>query len=145
MPPISAANPISYAQSGGLPISPKRFQISAPAARKASAKQSPKVCRVSGPTLISGCTWPSLLGEQHLQQRLLRVQPVLGLVPDGGVLAVEDVGGDLLAGVRGQAVQDDGAVLGGGEQVGVELERGEVGAPAGGLLLVAHADPDVRI
>ena len=54
MPPTSAAKPISYAQSGGLPISPSRFQISAPAARKARANSGPKVCSVSGPMLISG-------------------------------------------------------------------------------------------
>ena len=54
MPPTSPAKPISYAQSTGLPISPSRFQISAPAARKASANINPKVCSVTGPILISG-------------------------------------------------------------------------------------------
>src|SRR5215218_767865 len=125
-PPTSAANPISYAQSTGLPISSKRFQISAPAARKASANINPKVCSVSGPMWISGyISRDSPFGEEHLQQRLLRMQAVLGLVPDGGLLAVEDLGGDLFAGVGGEAVEDDRTVLGGGEEVGVELERGE--------------------
>ena len=55
-PPASAAKPISYAQSTGLPSSFKRTPTSAPAARNASAKQSPKVCSVSGPMSISGCT-----------------------------------------------------------------------------------------
>src|SRR3954453_9538848 len=104
MPPTSAEKPISYAQSGGLPISPKRFQSSAPAPRKARANISPKVCSVSGPMWISGYMnkrrrlrgRPLLApGDQHLQQRLLRVQAVLGLVPDGGAAAVEDLGADL--------------------------------------------------
>src|SRR5438874_12094747 len=43
--------------------------------------------------------------EQELQQRLLRVQPVLGLVPDRRALAVQDPGADLLAGMGRQAVQ----------------------------------------
>src|SRR4051794_32385801 len=37
-------------------------------------------------------------GDQELQQRLLSMQPVLGLVPDRGAVAVEHVGADLLAG-----------------------------------------------
>jgi len=46
------------------------------------------------------------------------------------VIAVEDLGGDLLARVRRQAVQDDRPLLGDGEQVAVEPEGSEVGAPA---------------
>ena len=83
-PPTSAAKPISYAQSGGLPISSKRFQISAPAARKASAKQSPEGLQRQRADLDLGIHGRApLLAEQQLQQRLLRVQPVLGLVEDG--------------------------------------------------------------
>ena len=48
-------------------------------------------------------------GEQ-LEQRLLGVQAVLGLVPDRGALAVEDLLGDLLARVGGEAVERDRAV-----------------------------------
>jgi endonuclease/exonuclease/phosphatase family metal-dependent hydrolase len=73
------------------------------------------------------------------------VEAVLRLVPDDGTLAVEDLGGDLLAGMRRQAVQDDGAVLGRREQVGVEAERSEVGAAALRLRLVPHADPDIGV
>jgi hypothetical protein len=35
-------------------------------------------------------------GDQQLEQRLLCVTPVLGLIPDALALAVEDLGGDLL-------------------------------------------------
>ena len=45
--------------------------------------------------------------QQEGQQRLLRVQPVLGLVPDDALRAVDDLGRDLLAAVGGQAVQHD--------------------------------------
>src|SRR5438477_12596480 len=48
--------------------------------------------------------------EQELQQRLLRVQPVLGLIPDRRALAVQDPGADLLAGMGRQAVQRNGVV-----------------------------------
>jgi len=73
------------------------------------------------------------------------VQAVLGLVPDGGALAVEHLDGDLLSRVGGEAVQDDGAVLGSREQIGVDPEGGQIGATAIRRLLVAHADPDVGV
>ena len=41
---------------------------------------------------------------------------VLGLVPDALARAVEDLGGDLLAGMRGQVVHREGARRGGVEQ-----------------------------
>ncbi len=45
--------------------------------------------------------------QEPLEQRLLRVPAVLGLVPDALARAVEHLGGDLLARVGGQAVQRD--------------------------------------
>jgi hypothetical protein len=56
IPPSNAAKVISYAQSPGFPHSRSRRATSAPAARNARAKQIPKVCSVSGPMSISGCT-----------------------------------------------------------------------------------------
>ena len=47
--------------------------------------------------------------QQELEQRLLGVEAVLGLVPDGGAVAVEDALGDLLSRVGRQAVKDDSA------------------------------------
>ena len=68
-------------------------------------RQRPEVdFRIHGP--------PYSTLHQLAQQRLLRVEAVLGLVPDRRALAVEHLGGDLLAGVGGQAVEDDRAVLG---------------------------------
>ena len=46
--------------------------------------------------------WSSATGaEQQLEQRLLGVQPVLGLIPDRRPLPVKRPFGDLLARVRG--------------------------------------------
>ena len=53
--------------------------------------------------------------------------------------------GDLLAGVGGQAVHDDRSLRGEREQLLVELVGREVGAAALGVVLVAHADPDVGV
>ena len=57
----------------------------------------------------------SLLEQPH-QQRLLRVQAVLRLVPDHALRAVEHLVGDLLAAVRGQAVQHDRVGVGACQQ-----------------------------
>jgi hypothetical protein len=46
---------------------------------------------------------------------------VLGLVPDALSLAVQNLLGDLIAGVRRQAVQRDRSGSGGGQQLVVEL------------------------
>ena len=47
------------------------------------------------------------LASQQLEQRFLRVQAVLGLVPDPRPRAVDDVGGHLFAAMGRQAVQED--------------------------------------
>src|SRR3954447_14939233 len=84
--------------------------------------------------------------DQKLQQRSLRVQAVFRVVPDRRALAVEDRLGDLLAGVCRQAVERDRLWTRPLEQRFVEPVRGEQGAPlAGRALVVAHADPDVRV
>src|ERR1700685_2658441 len=54
--------------------------------------------------------------DEHFQQRLLRVPAVLGLVPDALARAVEDLGGDLVAGMGGQVVHGERAGGGGVEQ-----------------------------
>jgi hypothetical protein len=48
-----------------------------------------------------------LLTQQPHQQRLLRVQAVLRLVPDHALRAVDDLGIHLVAAVGGQAVDED--------------------------------------
>ena len=55
MPPTSAANTISYAQSTGLPISFRNWPASAPATTKPRPIIRPKVCSVMPKMWISGC------------------------------------------------------------------------------------------
>src|SRR4051812_17078594 len=84
--------------------------------------------------------------NQKLQQRLLCVKPVLGLIPDRGTLAIEDFGGDLLARVRRQAVECDRLVACVPEQCIVEPVRRQQRPPAVRCgLVVAHADPHVGV
>src|SRR4051794_13278159 len=84
--------------------------------------------------------------DQQLEQRLLRVTAILRLVPDALASAVEDVRRDLLARMRREAVQGEGAGLRAVQQRVVEPVGGEL-APArlGGRLVVAHADPHVGV
>ena len=58
------------------------------------------------------------------------MQPVLGLVEDGRLRAVHDLLGDLLAVVRGQAVQDERLLAGLAHELGVDAvaRRGRAGA-----------------
>ena len=56
MPPTSAANTISYAQSVGLPSSFRRLEARTPAATKPRPIIRPKLCSVIGPSSISGFT-----------------------------------------------------------------------------------------
>ena len=71
--------------------------------------------------------------RQQLQQRLLRVAAVLGLIPDALARAVQHLGGDLLAGVRGQVVHRERARRGGVEQRVVDAVVGQRGAPLGAV------------
>src|SRR5262249_61574303 len=64
------------------------------------------------------------------------------LVRYGAGGAVDDLGGDLLAPVGGQAVEHDAVGGGEAEQAVVHLVRAER-RPAGGLVGLAHRDPDV--
>src|SRR5882724_9102666 len=64
--------------------------------------------------------------EEKLHQRLLGVQPVLGLVPDHALRPVDHLGGDLLAAVRGQAVHEKRVLLRHFHHGGVDLPILEV-------------------
>ena len=83
--------------------------------------------------------------DDEREQRLLRVEAVLGLVPGGGLRAVEHLLRDLLAVVGGQAVEDDGVVGRACDERVVDREAGERLEPARPFLLLAHARPDVRV
>ena len=80
------------------------------------------------------------------QERLRGVHAVLGLVEDDGLRPVDDVGGDLLAAVGGQAVHEHGV----GEASAITAALtwyGCEGLGAGRLLVVAvaHREPDVGV
>src|ERR1039458_2922671 len=83
--------------------------------------------------------------HQQLQERLLRVPAILGLVPDPLAGAVEELGGDLLAGVRGEIVHRKRAGGGEVEQRIVEEVAGERGAALLGSGLITHAHPYVGV
>ena len=68
-----------------------------------------------------------LRSSRQDEQGLLGVQPVLGLVPDHRLRAVDDLGGDLQAPVGGQAVQDDRVGGGAGHEGGGRPAKGTNG------------------
>src|SRR3989442_8507480 len=68
--------------------------------------------------------------EQRREQGLLDVQPVFGFVPDARLRALDDLGGDLFAAVRREAVQEDGLAIRELHQVGVHRVAPECEAEA---------------
>ena len=87
--PVSTSMRMSDAQTVTEPIGEARAEVE-------------RAGRVEAPVARLSCS----AGDQELEDRFLRVQPVLGLVEDDRAVRLEDVGGDLLAAVRGQAVQE---------------------------------------
>lgn len=83
--------------------------------------------------------------DQPFQQRLLQVQPVLGLVPGSGLGAVQDLAGDFLSPVGRQAVQDDGIGPGVLQESAVHLVGGKDLFSRLSLSLLSHRGPDVGI
>ena len=59
--------------------------------------------------------------HQGVEDGLLGVEPVLGLVEDDALRSVDDLGGDLLSPVRGEAVHYDAGGLRDAEQIGIDL------------------------
>ena len=83
--------------------------------------------------LCRACRSRSLMTSQSRQQAPLRVHAVLRLRPHAALRAVDDLGGDLLAPVGGQAVQEDrasGAALLMQRVVDREALRTPAGAPS---------------
>src|SRR3990172_6998350 len=83
--------------------------------------------------------------EQRHEERLLRVQAVLRLIPHDGLRPVRDLVRDLESAVRGGAVHDHRVVLRLVHELLVHLVRLEDPLPFRLLLLHAHGDPDVRV
>src|SRR5690606_27452740 len=85
---------------------------------------------------------PSAAGHE-LEERLLSVEPILRLVPDAALRAVDDLGADLLAAMGGEAMEEDPALRGPSHERLVDQETGEGLPPGLRLGLLAHAGPDV--
>src|SRR3954467_7101692 len=79
--------------------------------------------------------------ERH--KRLLRMQAILSLVPDGRTAPVEDFFGDLFAVMGRQTMQHDRLVARSGDEVGVDAVAREVSQPLLPLVLLSHGGPDV--
>src|SRR6476659_3040171 len=96
-----------------------------------------------GTLSFSGSIAARRLRDHEREQGLLRVQAVLGLVPDRRARPVEHVLGDLLAVVGGEAVEDYRVVIREPDELGVDAEPFQVAQPPLALFLLAHARPDV--
>src|SRR5437899_57054 len=95
----------------------------------------------SGNVRVGTLSWSgsTLLADHERHERLLRVQAVLGLVPDGRLGAVDDRFLDLLAVVGREAVQDDCVRRGRAEELLVDSVAREVLEPPGTFVFLAHA------
>ena len=93
-----------------------------------------------------GCQAPGLVfSHQQLQNGLLHVKPILGLVVDDGSWAVHHLIGDLQASVSGQTMHDDGR---GGdlfEKSVIDLEGLEGALAFLRIRLPPHVHPSARI
>src|SRR5205814_2891803 len=76
--------------------------------------------------------------DQEFQQRLLRVQAVLGFVPHHALRTVDDLGGDFLAAVRRQAVHEERFLRRRFHHLGVDLPVVEVALAILVVRLEAH-------
>lgn len=83
--------------------------------------------------------------DHEREQRLLCVEPVLGLIPDRRLLPVQHLRRDFLAVVGGKAVEDDRLPSCGAKKVGIDPVAGEINAAACVLAFVPHARPDVGV
>src|SRR5882672_6047569 len=81
--------------------------------------------------------------KQVLEQRLLRVQAVLRLVPHHALRAVDHLGRHLFAAMRRQAVHEESVLLRRAHHVGVDLPVVERAPALLVLGLEAHRGPDV--
>src|SRR5271157_3165579 len=85
----------------------------------------------------------SLFFEEFYQQRFLGVEPVLRFIPHEALWAIENIAGDLLAPVGGQAVKHPGIRGCMPEQIVVDREPVERSKPVLPLFFVTHRDPCV--
>src|SRR5512135_1575171 len=100
--------------------------------------------RLSGVDGVGSLMVP-VSSHQGGEQGLLNVQPVLRLVPYAGLPAFNDLGGDFLAPVGGQAVQEDGVGVGEPHQLRVHRIAAKRVAAGFCLGLLPHRSPHVGV
>ena len=85
------------------------------------------------------------LTHQPVQNRLLGVQAVFGLGKDSVGVGFEGGLVNFLAAVGGEAVHDEGVLIGEGNEGFVDLITGKIPLALGGFLFHTHGDPDVGV
>ncbi len=73
------------------------------------------------------------------------MQAVFRLVEHDGARRINHLIGDFQAAVSGEAVEEHGARLGVGHQIGVDLVRRKNGGARLGFAFLPHAGPDIGI
>ena len=91
------------------------------------------------------CDSVELLAEEKSQDRLLDMEPVLGLVEHDALRAVQNFVGDLFATVSRQTVQHDGVFLGVLHEISSKRERTHDLHAFPMLCFLTHGSPDVGI
>src|SRR5450756_1579908 len=91
------------------------------------------------------CDSVELLAEEKSQDRLLDMEPVLGLVEHDALRAVQNFVGDLFATVSRQTVQHDGVFLGVLHEISSKRERTHDLHAFLMLCFLTHGSPDVGI
>src|SRR4029078_1947922 len=91
-----------------------------------------------GTLSFSGNMGRGVLSNDESHQGLLRMTAVLVLVPHSRLRRVENVFRNLLAVVRGEAVQDDCIRARASHEFSIDAEAGQILQPPAPLVLLAH-------
>src|SRR5665213_2748130 len=110
-----------------------------PRKRKGSTWKGWTISSVAAPSMDSYVGSAQAPGKDAL----LRVQAVLGLLPHRRARPVDDLGGDFLVAMGGQAMHEDGVGLRLGHQRRIDAIGPEHGAALFLVLVLAHRNPSV--
>src|SRR2546425_10691041 len=114
-------------------------------ARIRSRPRRPRISPAKDGGYIRVVERPSYPGEEPGQDRLLRVQAVLGLIEHDRLGPVDHLVGDLEPSMGRQAVHHDRVLLRVVDEGRVDLVEAEHLLAFLLLLLLAHRDPDIRV
>src|SRR5881296_3824877 len=110
-----------------------------------SRPRRPRIFARKGRGLYTRWRAPSYPGEEPGQDRLLRMQTVLGLIEYDRLGPVDHLLGDLESSMGRKAVHHDRVLLRVVEEGGVDLVQAEHLLALLLLFLLAHRNPDVRV